>query len=187
MKRKITLMLATFSIILTSCQKQPSADFKTDKTEYVGGDVVKLTNTSIDATKYKWTLPDGQTSASENVDYTLAADQQDATLTFKLEAISNNGKKKDDASKTVSVKAATGQALIWTSNSGVNQISVSIDNIAAGTITASYTGAPDCGALGCVTANLKVGIHSVSATDGNYTWNTTVTVTKNGCSSLNLQ
>lgn len=175
-------------IALTSCQKQPSADFTTDKTEYIAGDVVKLTNTSGDANKFKWTFPDGQTNAAENVDYTTAENQTDGTLTFKLEALSKNGKKTDEATKTVSIKAATGLLTVWTANSTVNQISVSIDGNAAGTITQYYTGGvPACAATGCVTATLKIGSHTISATDGNYSWNGTMTVTKNGCSTFKLQ
>jgi hypothetical protein len=49
------LLIVTTIISLTSCQKQPSGDFNTDKSEYIAGDVVKLTNTSVDASSYKWT------------------------------------------------------------------------------------------------------------------------------------
>jgi outer membrane lipoprotein-sorting protein len=185
--KKIFSLLFLVVVFLSSCQRQPSADFTTDKYNYIAGDVVILTNTSIDGSKFKWTLPDGQTSGAENLDYNLSETQQDATLTFTLEAISNNGKKSDVATKLVSVKSATGQATIWTSNSNVNPISVYIDNISAGTITASYFGTPNCGALGCVTATLKVGTHYVSASDGNYTWSGTVNVIRNGCSTLVLQ
>jgi hypothetical protein len=187
MKKKLILITAAFTIILSSCQKQPSADFTTDKSQYQGGDVVMLTSTSVDAKSYKWTLPDGQTSSKSNLNYTLASNQGDATLTFKLEAISKNGKKTDDATKIITVKAASGQALIWTSNSSADPISVYIDDISVGTITAYYNSAPECGSMGCVTANLKVGDHLVDATDGYDTWSGTVTVTKNGCSKFNLQ
>ena len=184
---KFLIALTLTVTIISSCQKQPSADFTTDKSTYIAGDVVKLTNTSIDGSTFKWTLPDGQTSASKNLDYTLNVNQQDATLSFKLEAISKNGSKTDEATKLIAVKAATGQATIWTSNSNVNPISVYIDNISAGTITSSYNGTPDCGSLGCVTATLKVGTHAVSASDGNFNWTGTVNVVRDGCSTLVLQ
>jgi hypothetical protein len=112
----------------------------------------------------------------------------DATLTFKLEARSKNGKKTDEAQKIVSVKAATGQLTIWTSNGGVSQISVSIDNSAAGTITQYYVGgSPGCSATGCVTATLKVGSHTISATDGVFSWNGSMNVTRDGCAQFELQ
>jgi len=174
--------------IITACQRQPSADFTTDKNSYTAGETVKLTNTSVDASKYKWTMPDGQTSSSENVDYTISENTPDGTLTFTLEAISKNGNKSDEAVKTVSVEAAEGQLMVWTSNSNVNPISVYIDNVNMGTITLYYSGGtPDCGANGCVTATLNVGTYSVYATDGNYTWNGALTVSANQCSTFQLQ
>lgn len=191
MKNKIIKSLSALilsSILLTSCQKQPIADFTTDKTEYTAGETIKLSNKSIDADKYKWTMPDGQTATSQNVDYQTSVNTPEGTLTFKLEAISKNGKKTDVATKTVSLKAATGRAMIWTSNPNVNPIAVSINNIGYGTITMYYTGGtPDCGANGCVTATLKVGTYNVSATDGFYTWTGTITVYANQCSTLQLQ
>ena len=133
-------------------------------------------------------MPDGQTSTSTNIDYSLPENMADESLTFKLEARSKNGKKTDEAQKIVSVKAATGQITVWTSNGGVNQISVSIDNSAAGTITQYYVGgSPGCAATGCVTATLKVGSHTISATDGVFSWSGTMTVTRDGCSQFELQ
>ena len=66
MKTIKSLLIATAVILLTSCQKQPSADFSTDKSEYIAGDVVKLTNSSTDGSSYKWIMPDGQTNTSTN-------------------------------------------------------------------------------------------------------------------------
>lgn len=189
MKNQILFMAsAAIATVLTSCQPQPSADFSTDKSQYVAGETVHLTNESVDATKYKWTFPDGQTATSENMDYTINENQQDANLTFKLEAISNNGKKTDDATKTVSVTAATGQLMVWTANSNVNFITVNINNVNSGTITSYYTGsAPDCGSNGCVTSTLTVGTYTIDASDGNYTWSGTMSVSANRCSIFQLQ
>ncbi len=181
------LLLICLATSLFSCQKQPGADFTTDKAEYIAGEVVKLTNTSAEAATYKWTFPDGQTSTSENIEYTIAETQADATLAFNLEAFSKNGKKTDKASKSISVKAATGQLTVWTSNQNTNYINVTIDGVASGTITLYYTGVPACSAQGCVTATLKVGSHTISATDGNTTWNGVISVGKNNCSTFELQ
>lgn len=176
-------------MVITACQKQPSAEFTTDKTNYVGGDVIQLTNLSADASKYKWTLADGQTSTSANVDYKTGEDWLDQNLTFKLVAISKNGKKTSEASKTVSIKTATGQLTVWTSKTNtVGDISVKVDGTSVGKITQYYTGgAPVCAGAGCVFPILKVGSHTVEATDGINSWNSTVTVNKNVCFLLQLQ
>jgi hypothetical protein len=174
-------------LLFSSCNKQPTADFTTDKTEYSAGDVVKLTNKSLDAKSYKWIFPDGQTSASPNVDYTLASNITPGVYSIKLEAISKKGNKKSEASKSITVNAAAGQLTVWTSNSSVNPITVKINNVTLGTITLYYTSNPGCGANGCVTANLNTGVYTISATDGTYTWNGTTTITKNTCSTFQLQ
>jgi len=148
---------------------------------------VKCLNSSEDGASYKWTFPDGQTSASQNVDYTLSENTAAGTYYIVLEAISKKGNKKSEAKKAFTVKAATGQLTVWTSNSGVNQISVKIDNVSMGTITLYYSSNPGCGANGCVTAKLSVGTHSISATDGNNTWNGSITVSKDQCSTFQLQ
>ncbi|MBC7411014.1 MAG: hypothetical protein H7331_00980 [Bacteroidia bacterium] len=176
-------------MLITACQKQPSAEFTTDKTNYVGGDVIQLTNLSVDASKYKWTLADGQTSTSANVDYKTGEDWVNGNLTFKLVATSKNGKKSSEASKTVSIKTATGQLTIWTSKTnGAGDISVKVDGAYVGNITSYYTvGAPDCAGAGCVFPILKVGSHTISGTDGLNTWNGTITVAKNTCSFFEFQ
>jgi hypothetical protein len=195
MKRKVNIrinkitktsswILLLAQVIFSSCNKQPAADFKTDKTEYIAGDVVKLTNSSIDAKSYKWTMPDGQTSASANLDYTLASNLSDGTLTFKLEAISKKGNKTSEATKLVTVKAANGQVVFWQAPScGCGITNVTILGITK-QITLDYSSIPSCGDNGTATFTLKVGTYSYTATDGTKTWNGNVTVSKNGCFKL---
>ncbi|MCC6371268.1 MAG: hypothetical protein IT236_09715 [Bacteroidia bacterium] len=175
------------SLLFSACNKQPAADFSLDKSEYSAGDIVKCDNKSIDAKTYKWTFPDGQTSASQNVDYTLDANTSPGTYAIKLQAISKKGSKTSDATKLFTVKAATGQLTLWTTNSLVSQITVKVDNVTVGTITAYYASNPGCGASGCVTANLGIGTHTISATDGTYSWNGTITIVKDKCSTFQFQ
>ena len=186
---KVTGIFAlAFGLILSSCNKQPSADFTTDKTEYTAGETVKLSNTSLDAKTYKWTFPDGQTSALENIDYTLSSNTPAGVYSIKLEAISKKGNKKSEASKSITVRAfSVGQLTVWTSNSGVNQITVKVDNVTLGTITAYYNANPGCGASNCVTQNLSVGTHTLTATDGTFNWSGTITITANNCLTYQLQ
>lgn len=47
MKNKTLLSLSAIILsgtLLTSCQKQPSADFTTDKTKYTAGETIMLSN-----------------------------------------------------------------------------------------------------------------------------------------------
>jgi PKD repeat protein len=95
MKINLTLVYLTFIATLSSCNKEPKADFTSDKNEYIAGDVIKLTNNSIDAKKYKWILPDYNTTSTEkNIEYILPANHKDATLFFTLQVFSNNEKNK---------------------------------------------------------------------------------------------
>jgi uncharacterized protein (TIGR02145 family) len=103
-RQNVILTLATFAIAFSSCQRQISASFLSDKTEYDAGDIVKLTNKSTNAKTYKWTLPDGQIATSEHVDFPIALSQQDGSLTFKLEAFSKNERKTEEAIKSFIVK-----------------------------------------------------------------------------------
>jgi len=187
-KAALSVLVLSATLLFTNCNKQPGAEFETDKTEYTPGETVKLTNKSLDAKSYKWTFPDGQTSTASNVDYQLDNATAAGVYSVKLEAFSKKGNKTDEATKSFTVKDATGQVTVWTSNSTVSTITVKIDNVSMGSITVYYSsGSPSCGANGCVTATLKTGSHSISATDGNLTWSGTVNVTKNGCTTFELQ
>jgi len=179
-----------FSLIcLISCNKQPTSEFETDKTSYTAGDVVKLTNRSIDARSYKWTMPDGQTSSSQNVDYTISQNEPDGTLTFKLEAISKKGNKKSESSKSVTVKAAAGSAMFWNcvTCNGNLPIYVTINGVTKN-ITNAYSSSPSCGTSDCANFSLKVGTYNYSATDNVLSnWNGTITVKKDVCTKIQLQ
>jgi methionine-rich copper-binding protein CopC len=186
-KTALVTCLFALTVFFTSCNKQPAADFSTDKSEYTAGEIVKLTNKSINGNTYKWTLPDNQTSASLNVDYALPNNTAAGNYYVKLEAISKKGNKVSEASKSFTVKDAMGTLVIWTSNQDVDPISVLVDNVPVGVITHFYNSTPSCGAMGCVTANLKAGTHTIFATDGYFEWKGTMSVTKNKCSTFELQ
>jgi len=188
MKNVRSLLIAFVAIISLSCVKQPTADFKTDTTVYTAGETIKLTNTSIDASKYKWTMPDGQTSTSTHVNYSTPASLNDGILTFKLEALSKNSKKVDEATKAVSIKASTGQLTVWCSDVNSDSITVILDDVPAGFITKSYPNStPNCGDDGCFTQTLKIGYHTISAKRGGVSWSGFMNITKNGCSKFQLK
>ena len=188
MKKTKLLLLAliTTATILTSCQKQPTADFSMDKSEYTAGEKVMLTSKSLEAHSYKWTMPDGQTSSSKDVNYTISSSAPDGTLSFKLEVSSKNGKKKDEVQRSVSVKAATGEVVFWQSPScgcGVTNVTI---NGQTKQITSDYTSSPSCGASGVATFSLKAGTYPYTATDGTKTWNGNSTITAKSCLKFQL-
>jgi hypothetical protein len=186
--KKIIVYLLFVIAASVACQKQPTADFSTDTTVYSAGDTIKLKNTSLDAYKYKWTMPDGQTSNATNVNYSTPESLGDGTLTFTLEALSKNGKKTDQATKAVQIKASTGQLTVWSSDTYSDTITVSIDDIQEGYITKTYpTTIPDCGADGCFEMTLKIGYHAISATRGGVKWSGYINITKNKCSKFELK
>ncbi len=189
MKKRLSFLLIILLGIFFSCQKQPTAIFTTDKTEYSPGEQIILTNTSIDAKSYKWTISDGQSSVNEHLIYTLSPNASEGIITFTLEALSRTGKKVSYSSKNVTIKKATGNVTFWQiTNSGYGVTDVTIEGVSS-SITDEYTGVPSsCGASGCaVFNNLSVGDHTFSATDGTYTWNGTVNITKDGCTKFQLK
>ncbi len=184
---RILFSMLSVAVLMTSCQKQPTASFKTDKSVYVAGETIKLTSTSTDASNYKWTMPDGQTSATKDVDYTLNVNDQSQSLLFKLEVSSKNDKKKDEATQTVIENAATGNIVFWQiAGSGFGTTTVQLNGFSSD-ITLDMTSVPSCGESGCATFNsVKVGFYNYTATDGSTTWSGTVQIQKNQCKTMQL-
>ena len=102
--KRINYIIIGFLILLGigGCDKEPTASFTTDKSEYIAGDVVHMTNTSTNGYSFLWTLPNGSTSTSSNVDYLIDTSAGFATLNFTLQASDKDGDK-NMVSKSVSV------------------------------------------------------------------------------------
>jgi hypothetical protein len=189
MKKVIKALFTAIAVLsISSCQKTPVAGFTTDKTEYVAGEIIELTNTSTDAETYKWTFADGTIGNLESYNYITDDSDPAATLTFKLEAFSKNGKKTSETTKTVTLKAATGNVTFWQmTGSGYGDTAVELSGLTS-IITSEYDATPDCGATGCgVFTNIKVGTYNYTASDGTAEWTGTVTVKKNSCTTIELQ
>ena len=81
-----------------------------------------------------------------------------------------------------------GEGLFWTAKDfGCGKITVYVDNGYAGTISSYYQSKPDCGASGCVTITKDPGTYGFTAQCGNYTWNGSISIYENGCSSMQLK
>ena len=79
-----------------------------------------------------------------------------------------------------------GTVTFWqnaSSNLGVTEVQV---DGRTKSITLDYTSTPDCYASGCASFLLDVGSYNYYATDGVWEWNGTVSVTKNGCLTMQL-
>lgn len=190
---KITLLL-TSVLLGTTCKKkateetQPSADFTAGKAEYLAGETIELSNTSSDAATYRWTLPNGTTSKSKDISFATDANQSDGVVTFKLEAIAKGGLKSDYVVKQVSVRAATGQmVLYYTSNFGAD-FNVTIDGQGMGSANFSPgTTVPSCGQSGFPTYTLKTGTHTIfTQSNGLGTWSGTFEIKKGECTKVKI-
>ena len=180
-----TLLFGIVMISFIACEKQPIADFRTDDSEYTAGDVVILTNLSTDASKYKWTMPDGETQTSKDASYKINENNKDGIITFKLEVFSESGNKRDEAYKNVKVKAATGNVTFWYNSFGTTATVEINDKV--GYITKWFTTYdPDCGSDGCANFTLPIGNYNYNAFSSYHTWHGSVTVLKNGCSRICL-
>ena len=97
------------------CDKEPTANFSVTKSEYIAGDTVHLLNTSANGYSFLWTLPNGTTSTSTNVDYLIDTSAGFTTLSFRLEASDKDGDK-NSFSKSVMVIPAS----VFSIDSGAN-------------------------------------------------------------------
>ncbi len=185
MKKLLFIALVLTSIILSSCQKQPTANFTFDKTTYNAGETVVITNASIDAHHYEWTFPGDQTSSEVNPSYQIPMSAS-GILSFTLVASSRDGQLTSTLTKSINVIPKTGNAVFWQSESYDN-ITVSLDGYTEN-IVDKRTTEPACGATDCANfTDLVLGDHNYTATDGNYQWQGVVTITENGCTRVKLE
>lgn len=173
-------------LIFYSCSKKPVAGFNTDKTEYIAGEKVLLTNTSVNAVSYLWTLPNGLTAEAVEPTFTIPESASSGELTFKLEAFGED-KKSSSTSQSIKVKAATGTITAWTPNNTVGTITVKANDMILGSVGAYYQFNPGCGASGCVTAELNVGNYTITSIYASSSSSGTVTIKKKQCVTFLLQ
>lgn len=99
---KFILIGIIISIMIPSCDKEPTANFTTEKDTCYAGQSIHLTNTSINAESWKWTMPNGQVITTNNIDYLVdSMDLGGTSKTFTLEV--KNGSKTSSIAKSVYV------------------------------------------------------------------------------------
>ena len=187
------IFLCLLTISISNCKKtetttvedeaQPLADFTTDKAQYTTGETIHLTSTSTNANRFTWTFPDGQTGKSSAADYLLT---EDHSVLVKLEAFSPKSTKSDYVVKTIKVKPAEGQVVLYTYSSGYggNNVDLYLDNNFFAQVTLSTNLIqPNCGQAGFPTVNIPVGQHLLTVKIGGtlVIYSGSITVVKNDC------
>lgn len=168
-KRLLTKLVLTliFGVLFFNCAKQPNSNFSTDKTEYLAGETIILTNNSDDAVNYKWTLPDGQIITTTNAEFKLDPNMSDGNVTITLESYSKKNKKVSKSTKTIPI-FASGQITFRSSSSGYPK-SIYVDSVYIGSISKIYNSSIGCEEGSCFTTFVKVGAHYIKGVDaGNY-------------------
>ncbi|SCY93364.1 hypothetical protein [Flavobacterium caeni] len=78
------------------------------------------------------------------------------------------------------------QIVFWTATSQYGQIDIYVNGSFRGTITNTYSGAPSCGAGGCVTVTISGTGNTWYATAGNHTWNSSALTLTSACTTMQL-
>lgn len=98
----ITAVFATlFSV--TSCQKQPEANFTISKTEAFTGDTIKFSNTTVNGDHYLWDFGDNNTSTDESPTHVY---NKEGEYNVVLTAYSKKDKKNGKREQTVKIEKA---------------------------------------------------------------------------------
>lgn len=183
MKNLIKLsILFVLVIVLAGCSTDPEANFVFDKNQYFDGETIVLTNTSLNASSFLWTLPDGRLTTSNNLSY-VVPDNFSGDLQFKLEAFSENGRKNGEISKNVKV-VMRGDCVFYSYN--YSKIIVTLNNISREITNRTYD-APACGSSGNACFNkLKPGEYDYYATDNYYEWKGKITIKSGECLKVKL-
>jgi PKD repeat protein len=142
MKNNFLLLLAL--LLFAACQKQPTANFNTDKTLYYAGETVHLTDASTNAQHWYWTMPDGTYKTGQTVDYVIDTNDLGGNETFALTVTSKNGNKLSTISKTVQISqpidasdyfshgTVTNQGITYPNFISTNHQTVQVANISTG-------------------------------------------------------
>ncbi len=187
MKRYLLPTLLLLIFVLTGCQKVPMASFTTDKSDYVTGQFVKITNTSKNAYSYEWAVTSGakQTTAyGDNPEILL---NETGTHLITLTCFSKNGKVTDRCSQSVNVGASTGDVIFYTDvMTNSSAIYIYLNGIYLGAITQNTYTVPNCGTNGCLTTSLQQGNYQFNADLEPYGLhkNINITVSPNTCNKV---
>lgn len=179
---KILGIIALAAILTQGCQKQPTACFTASDENLIlqnnTSATVDFSNCSTEAHSYEWDFGDGSKSTLPAPSKTY---QAGGTYTVTMKAISKNGKKSDEMSKTITVTEYGGASFTYYSFNGYYPISVAIGSI---------TRAANPDATSCnYDFFLPSGTYNYTATEqspGTHTWSGTVTINTAQCVLVQL-
>ena len=121
MKNSLLLFGFIVSFIFSSCTKQPSASFTTDKTSIEEKQTITFTNTSSEALSYKWDFGDGTSSTDQSPSHTY---NTAGNYTVSLTAYSKKEKKSDTYTQSITVKK---ESYRFTGTVGSSSLSYIVD------------------------------------------------------------
>lgn len=169
-------LIAVSALFIASCSKDKRAEFTLDKSEYIQGETIKTTNTTVKGSKfYRWNFG-GTEIYEKEPSFVLPKDQAPGEFIISCEATNskNSSSSGRTSSKTVMIKEATqGKVVFWNPGAGSCEIRVSIynSNLTAkyDTIFQSNSANPLCNysSFNAVFQNLKSGTYNYQATDLN--------------------
>ena len=76
--------------------------------------------------------------------------------------------------------------VFWTKATKYGRIDIYVNEVFRGTITNSYTGAPNCGAQGCVTVTISGQNNTWRATSATHNWSSQKMTLTSACTSMEL-
>ena len=97
---KLSMMLFVTILALASCMKKPMACCEIPSTGTVGQSLSFSSSCSMDASTYEWDFGDGKTSTEASPSHSYSAA---GTYSVKLMAMSKNGKKMDETTKSITI------------------------------------------------------------------------------------
>jgi len=104
MKTKITVssLFLVGTILFTGCMKEPMACFDTSKTTAAVNETITFNSgCSMDAKSYEWNFGDGSVSKEVSPSHAYTSS---GTYSVKMMAMSKNGKKMNETSKTITIQ-----------------------------------------------------------------------------------
>lgn len=177
-KHYIFPIIILIGILLPSCEKKPTACFDSTPSAPIINNDVHFTNCTTEGSNYEWDFGDGSTSRLTAPSH---AYENAGTYTVKLKAISGNGHKSDECSKTIII-AGYGKVSFW--HMGNNPVNLTLQSHPMTVVYPCPSCAPltDCNSGYSFT--LSPGTYSYSSQEqspGTGTWSGTVVITGGDC------
>jgi hypothetical protein len=137
---------------------------------------------------YQSGAPTCSVNATGCANFTLPVGTYGYTASSTLSSWSGTVVVDGSGCQDVVLPQSTGAVVFYTTSNSFGNITVNI-NSGSGTITSYITsGIPTCGYSGCATFDLAPGVYAYTASStSGANWNSSVTITADGCQAIQLQ